>query len=200
MSKIHGVTWLLIRAGRVLLEKCPKKAAKLGVGEWFVPGGKVEGDETTRDACMREIGEEWPTVDLIDLRPLPIIEGSRVGVQVDGEDVFLMRPYLVRVRGSIPFSSADGIELRWVAIGEALSSPVPQVRMMVAAAVADLGADTERLDWLDEGNNFYLVTPATNMIGVPKGWTHRVGRSLDSIGERCLDIRDAIDKARRTAA
>jgi ADP-ribose pyrophosphatase YjhB (NUDIX family) len=135
MTKINGVTWILLRRGLVLLEKCPKKAAKLGVGEWFVPGGKVEGDETARDACMREIGEEWPTVDLIELRPLPIVEGSRVGAQVDGEDVFLMRPYLVRVRGAIPCCSADGIELRWVAIEEALRSPVPQVRMMVAGAL-----------------------------------------------------------------
>jgi ADP-ribose pyrophosphatase YjhB (NUDIX family) len=135
VKRIDGITWLLIRDGRVLLEKCPKKAAKLGVGVWFVPGGKVEGNETARDACMREMAEEWPSVDVIELRPLPIIEGSRVGAQVDGEDVFLMRPYLIRVRGSIPSVSADGIELRWVAVEEALSSPVPQVRMMVAAAV-----------------------------------------------------------------
>lgn len=59
-----------------------------------------------------------------------------------------------------------------------------------------LAKDVDRLDWLDDLNNFYMVTPATNMIGVPKGWTHRVGRPFDSIGERCLDLRDAIDKAR----
>lgn len=57
--------------------------------------------------------------------------------------------------------------------------------------------DTERLDWLDDRENFYAITPATNMIGGPHGWTYYVGRPrFDSIGERCFDLRDAIDKAR----
>lgn len=59
--------------------------------------------------------------------------------------------------------------------------------------------DRKRMDWLDEGDNYFLVTPATNMIGVRKGWTHRVGRALESIGERCFDIREAIDKARKAS-
>lgn len=62
-----------------------------------------------------------------------------------------------------------------------------------------LSEDTRRLDWLDDLNNFYIVTPAVNMIGVSKGWTHRVGRPLDSIGERFLDLREAIDSAIRAS-
>ena len=58
--------------------------------------------------------------------------------------------------------------------------------------------DTIRLDWLDDRDNYWSVTPATNMIGIPKGWTYRLpGQSLDAIGERCLDVREAIDKVMR---
>jgi ADP-ribose pyrophosphatase YjhB (NUDIX family) len=129
---VHGVTWLLIRDGHVLLERCPKKAAVLGVGEWFVPGGKIDGLETPEAACRRELHEEWPGVELVALTPLPLVEGSRVPPGPAG--VFMMRPFVISVTGELPTHSADGPALRWVPLEEALTSPVPQVRMMVGAA------------------------------------------------------------------
>jgi hypothetical protein len=127
--KIEGVTWLLVRKCQILLEKCPKKAAKMGAGQWFVPGGKSEGDETPEQTVRREIGEEWPTVSIISLTPLPIVQASPAG-----SEPFLMQPYLVDVAGHIPDHAANGIPLRWTPLLEALFlSPVPQVRMMVAA-------------------------------------------------------------------
>lgn len=143
--RIHGVTWVLIRDGFVLLERCEKKARVLGVGEWFVPGGKIEGDEIPEDALRREIGEEWPGVELLTAQPLPILEGSAVPPGPRG--LFLMRPYLVTVSfarcadGTAPDESSEGTPLRWTPISEALASPVVQVRMMVAAAMdARVGA------------------------------------------------------------
>lgn len=130
--KIHGVTWLLIRDGKVLLERCPKKARVLGVGEWFVPGGKIEGDETPEDALRREISEEWPDVQLAGWTELPIVEGSPIPPGPRG--LFLMRPYIITASGYYPDRSSEGVELRWFPIAEALASPVPQVRMMVVAA------------------------------------------------------------------
>lgn len=135
-ERVHGVTWIVfdVKKEHVMLERCPKKAKVLGVGEWFVPGGKIEGDEIPADACRREIGEEWPWVKVLALEPLPIVEGSRVGG--DQRGVFLMRPFIAHLQGPIKDVSDDGVELRWVPIAEALASPVPQVRMMVAAALA----------------------------------------------------------------
>jgi len=118
-TPLHGVTWLLIRDGRVLLEKCPKKARVLGVGEWF----------------------EWPGVEVKTYLPLPVLEGSPVPPGPRG--LFLMRPYVVTVSfdrcadGTSPDVNSEGVELRWFPIAEALASPVPQVRMMVAAALND---------------------------------------------------------------
>lgn len=131
--KIHGVTWVLIRQGAVVMERCEKKARVLGVGEWFIPGGKIEGDESPEAALAREFAEEWPTMKLVRSRPLPIIEGSAVPPGPKG--IFLMRPYLVDAIGAVPIESSEGTPLTLVPIAEAIRSPVVQVRMMVAAAV-----------------------------------------------------------------
>jgi 8-oxo-dGTP diphosphatase len=132
---VHGVTFLLIHDGCVLLERCPKKAVVLGVGEWFVPGGKLEPGEAAIDALNREMGEELGVTPTGAL-PLPLLEGSAVPPGPRG--LFLMRPYLVTsYAGTLPSATVDeGVPLRWVPIAEALASPVPQVRMMVAAAIA----------------------------------------------------------------
>lgn len=132
-AQVHGVAWLLIRAGHVVLERCPKKAAVLGVGEWFIPGGKVENGEHPNATLAREINEEWPGVTLTGYRPLPLVEGSRIPPGDAG--LFLMRPYLVTVCGVLSDRSGDGVDLQWVPLEIALRSPVPQVRMMVAAAM-----------------------------------------------------------------
>lgn len=131
--RINGITFLVTypRQHSVLLERCPKKRAVLGVGEWFVPGGKLEEGETELDALVREVREELG-VEVFSAVPLPIVEGSMVPPGPRG--TFLMRPFYISTIGDIPERTVDGgIELRWVPITEALRSPVPQVRMMVAA-------------------------------------------------------------------
>jgi ADP-ribose pyrophosphatase YjhB (NUDIX family) len=129
---VHGVIWVVIRSGLVLLEKCPKKARVLGIGQWFLPGGKLEPGESSADALARELSEEWPGVRLEAFEPLPIIEGSAVPPGPRG--LFLMRPYAVVVSGTIPEVSDEGAPLRFFPLWEALDSPVIQVRMMVAGA------------------------------------------------------------------
>jgi 8-oxo-dGTP pyrophosphatase MutT (NUDIX family) len=134
-TKLHAVCWLLIHSGYVVLEQCPKKAAKLGVGEWFVPGGKIEGDESPAAACRREIHEEWGAI-ASSLVPLPIIEGSPIPPKNYLDGPFLMRPFRVGLEAdNVPRRASNGVLLRWVPIDEALASPVVQVRMMVAGAV-----------------------------------------------------------------
>lgn len=144
--RVHGVTFLFVRDGCVLLEKCPKKRDVLGVGEWFVPGGKVEPNESLRDTVAREVREELG-IEVIHAKPLPLIEGSRVQLFEGSEpSLFLMRPFVVTdYEGSIPQVTVDGgLPLRWVPIAEALESPVRQVAAMVAMA-AGYVAQRERL-------------------------------------------------------
>lgn len=136
-AHVDGVVWVVIRDGHVMLERCEKKARKLGIGEWFLPGGKLEaidqGDPLS--ALVRELREEWPGVRLEEFEMLPIVEGSRVGAGTSDRGLFLMRPYRIDVSGVIPEASSEGTPLRWAPVDEALASPVPQVRMMVAAAI-----------------------------------------------------------------
>jgi hypothetical protein len=130
---IHGICWLLIDGSMVLLEECPKKAAVLGVGQWFVPGGKIEGDESPEDALVREVREEWG-VDVTSYTALPVLEGSAIPPGPRG--LFLMRPFRITIAGNPPAKTVDeGVKLAWWGTGYALRSPVLQVRMMVAAAI-----------------------------------------------------------------
>lgn len=210
--RIHGVTWLLLRDGAVLLERCPKKARVLGVGEWFVPGGKVEGDETPEQAVRREIGEEWPGVEVETMTPLPIVEGSAVPPGPRG--LFLMRPFVVTVRGEVPTESGDGPPLRWAPITEALLSPVPQVRMMVAAAAAtslrpqlaarEAELQAARGDRDDAARWRVLVDNEWHLVHVGGGedreWRVCVGvnptRPLENVNHYAATAEGAIDAAR----
>jgi ADP-ribose pyrophosphatase YjhB (NUDIX family) len=131
----HGVCWVLLEAGQVALEQCPKKGAIIGPeGAWFVPGGKIHRFETASEALERELAEEWPGVKLVLATALPVLEGSRIPPGPGG--MFLIRPFNIHIAGKGPPDvSGDGVPVRWFPIAEALRSPVPQVRMMVAGAM-----------------------------------------------------------------
>jgi len=153
-----GICFVLVRDGHVLLEQCPRKRVVLGVGEWFVPGGKVEPGETGDEALHREIMEELG-IRIIAGQALPLIEGSAIPPTEKG--VFIMRPYAVTEwDGEVPAQTYDhdGVPLRWTPIAEALQSPVPQVRAMVAMAAA-LRASTP--------------SPAPEQDGMPEAWMVR---------------------------
>lgn len=136
---VHGVVFVVKRGFDVLLEECPKKADVLGFpGAFFVPGGKIEPGESELEAMQREIHEELGLIPHV-IRRLPLVEGSRVGaVRGDPRGTFLMRPFIVDVwEGDVPDRTLDGgVPLAWFnAEMVVASSPVPQVRMIVAGSI-----------------------------------------------------------------
>lgn len=139
LGHVQGVVFVLRDAlGRILMERCPKKAARHGA-EWFIPGGRIEDvDRNDRPsaavlALYREMAEELgcePTA----VFNLPIIDAC------GGPEWphFLIQPFLVTAwRGEVPSYCLDHPEvpLRWVEPAEAIASPAAVVRALVAAAV-----------------------------------------------------------------
>lgn len=62
---IPGVGVVCFKEGQVLLVQRGKEPRR---GEWSIPGGAVEVDETTREAAIREFTEECGgTIDLKEL-------------------------------------------------------------------------------------------------------------------------------------
>lgn len=56
-------------------------------------------------------------------------------------------------------------------------------------------ANTKRLDWLDDAENFNSVGPAHNRVGVSQGWGYWP-KGREYISKRFADLREAIDAAR----
>lgn len=130
-----GATFIIIRDGAVLMEKCPKKRSIFGA-EWFIPGGKIESDETALDACLREAREELG-VRIKQAVALPVMDGAPEGWPFFSLHAFLVLAY----DGEIPQQALDAdVPFAWVPVAEALRSPVPQVAMMMAGALTWLAA------------------------------------------------------------
>lgn len=112
----------------VLMERCPKKAARHG-GEWFIPGGRIEAGETPDEAMHREVSEELG-ISVLGGRALPLLDATG-GLEYGP---FLMRPFVVDSwAGEIPATCLDHPEvpLRWVSFEEASRSPVAVIRALM---------------------------------------------------------------------
>jgi 8-oxo-dGTP diphosphatase len=96
--------------GRLLVVR---RAHAPGAGQWSVPGGRVEPDETDLDAVRREVLEETG---------LHVTVGVRVGtVQRPGPDgqVYDIRDYACGLAVvTSPVAGDDASEVRWVGRAE----------------------------------------------------------------------------------
>ncbi|NEE03342.1 (deoxy)nucleoside triphosphate pyrophosphohydrolase [Phytoactinopolyspora halotolerans] len=107
----------IVRDGRLLAAR--RRLPIQLRGRWELPGGKVEGGESERDALRREIREELAAdIDVLE----------RVGGDVDLGEWRVLRAYLALLRpdSADPKAGADHDAVRWVTVD-----------------------DTAQLDWLD---------------------------------------------------
>jgi 8-oxo-dGTP diphosphatase len=102
---LRGDEVLLIRRGR------PPR-----LGEWSLPGGRIEPGERAVDAALRELGEETAVeaeiTGLLDVVDGIFPEAGRHYVLID---------YAARWRSGEPVAGDDALEARFVALDEALA-------------------------------------------------------------------------------
>ncbi len=92
-------------AGRVLVVQ---RGRPPSVGEWSLPGGRVQPDESLDDAIVREVREET-AIDVHVVASLGVVEIARDGLR------YSIHEYLVLPRGAAaPRAGDDAAEVRWV--------------------------------------------------------------------------------------
>lgn len=96
----HGDALLLIERGR-----------GVAVGEWSVPGGRVEFGETLAEAARREVAEETG---------LDVVIGDVVGwvERITPEHHFVIVDFAVTVVGGTLRAGDDAADAQWLAIND----------------------------------------------------------------------------------
>jgi mutator protein MutT len=101
---------VVVYDGRLLLVR---RAQPPAVGQWSVPGGRVEAGEHVHDAVAREVAEETG---------LTVEVGELAGwvERIDPEYHFVILDFFARVVGSTaePRPGGDADRARWVPFGE----------------------------------------------------------------------------------
>jgi 8-oxo-dGTP diphosphatase len=96
---------VVVLDGQLLLVQ---RAHEPGMGEWSVPGGRVEPGETLAEAVVRELAEETG---------LEGVCGSLVGLveRIDDAHHFVILDYQVTVLGDdVPRAGGDAADAQWV--------------------------------------------------------------------------------------
>ena len=109
----EAVRGIAVRSGMILL------TYEVNTDQWFIPGGGMEGAESTRDCCIRELAEE--TGFLVDPKHhfLTINEYYE-------EWLFPSHYYVCEITGETERLLTErevevGLEPRWLALTEAIS-------------------------------------------------------------------------------
>lgn len=90
---------------------CRRRPEKAAGGKWEFPGGKIERDETSEEALVREIHEELETA--IEVTGLLRTDDTQVG-----DKVIRLACFRARLLGAAPTRSSDHDEIRWVGLAD----------------------------------------------------------------------------------
>jgi 8-oxo-dGTP diphosphatase len=106
---------VVVADGRLLLVR---RGRPPGLGQWSVPGGRVEAGERLADAVVRETVEETG---------IEVACGDLLGwvERIDEQHHFVILDFACEVvGGSDPVAGDDASEARWVPLGEVPGLPL----------------------------------------------------------------------------
>jgi 8-oxo-dGTP diphosphatase len=106
---------VVVADGRLLLVR---RGRPPGLGQWSVPGGRVEAGERLTDAVVRETVEETG---------IEVACGALLGwvERIDEQHHFVILDFACEVAGgSDPVAGDDASEARWVPLGEVPGLPL----------------------------------------------------------------------------
>ena len=113
MEAVQAAGVVCFRGGEVLLIRRGRPPRK---GEWSLPGGRMEADETPAQAALRELTEETG----VTARLLGLIE-SVDAVIGEPERLFLLHDYAAIWTGGEPVAADDAEAAEFVPLDEAVA-------------------------------------------------------------------------------
>ncbi len=128
LEPLEVVAGAIVRDGRLLLAQ--RQHPPELVGQWELPGGKLEPGETPAEGLARELHEELG---------VHVEVGPRVGVEVPLADGMVLRAYEVSLHGGVP-EAREHSAVQWVdAQGLSEVRLVANDQVWIADLVAILG-------------------------------------------------------------
>lgn len=115
-----GVLVYIEQAGRVLMIHRQKKDEHLGL--WLAPGGKIEANETPREAAIREVKEETG-LDLPEVRLQGLLSFPDMGDSPFGDEWHVFVFHTQHCEGTLRADCPEGT-LAWIPREELLQLPM----------------------------------------------------------------------------
>jgi mutator protein MutT len=120
---------LILERGRWLVQR--RSAGQHLAGMWEFPGGKLADAETPEAALLRELQEEL-AVGVQVVEALPVMHHDYPDRAV------ALHPYLCCIIAGEP-RAVDGQEIRWLALEELLTLPIPAANRPLIQALRRRG-------------------------------------------------------------
>ena len=107
-----GVKGVIVRDSKVLILHTNAKHENRG-DRWEMVGGRIDGDETIEQALRRELKEELPNIQNIQIGE--ILSANRIVKDIKGKNSLVLVFYRVGAEfvGGVPKLSEEHLEYKW---------------------------------------------------------------------------------------
>lgn len=113
-----GIKGVIVNDGKLLLLRANKALERRDI--WEMPGGRIDDDETITEALTRELKEEVPNIQNIDIHE--ILHAHRLHWNIDGDKSLVLIFYRVSAMfaDNEPQLSNEHVDWQWADKEQAL--------------------------------------------------------------------------------